>query len=112
MVFALSAPIAAVAGVLYAHYLTYIDPNSFTVMESILILSMLIVGGAGTITGPLIGATLLVAVPELLRFVGLPTSLAADIREMLYGALLVLFMLFRPQGLIAEQPRRKATVRP
>lgn len=71
-VFAVSAMLAALAGALYAHYITYIDPTSFTVMESILVISMVIIGGAGSLWGPLIGAVFLVTLPEALRFIGLP----------------------------------------
>jgi branched-chain amino acid transport system permease protein len=100
--FAVSAGLAATAGALYAHYVSYIDPSSFTVMESILVLSMVIVGGAGSRWGPVVGAGVLVILPELLRFVGLPSSLAADLRQLLYGLLLVLMLLFRPQGLVGN----------
>jgi branched-chain amino acid transport system permease protein len=101
-VFMISAAMAAVAGVLYATYITYIDPTSFTVMESIFIVSVVIIGGAGNLWGPVVGAIVLVALPELLRFVGLPNSVAANIRQILYGGLLVVFMLWRPQGLVGE----------
>ena len=59
---ATGAAIAAAAGAVYAHYLTYIDPSSFTIMDSVLVLSMVIVGGAGTLMGPILGATILVLV--------------------------------------------------
>lgn len=101
-VFAVSAGLAGMAGALYAHYVSYIDPSSFTVMESILILSMVIIGGAGSRWGPVVGAVVLVILPEILRFVGLPSSVAADLRQLLYGSILVLMMLFRPQGLVGN----------
>ena len=101
-VFMISAGVASVAGVLYATYITYIDPTSFTVMESILIISMVIIGGTGSLKGSVVGAIVLVALPELLRFVGLPNSIAANVRQILYGAALVGFMLWRPKGLIGE----------
>lgn len=100
--FAVGAALAASAGSLYAHYITYIDPTSFTVMESILIISMVIIGGAGSTWGPLIGAVVLVTLPEALRFVGLPSSVAANLRQILYGALLVIMMMFRPRGLVGK----------
>lgn len=100
--FAVSAALAAMAGSLYAHYITYIDPTSFTVMESILIISMVIVGGAGSTWGPLVGAVVLVALPEALRFVGLPTAIAANLRQIIYGSLLVIMMMFRPRGLVGN----------
>ena len=88
------------AGSLYAHYITYIDPTSFTVMESILIVSMVIIGGAGSSWGPLIGAVVLVTLPEGLRFIGLPSVVAANLRQVIYGTLLVMMMMFRPRGLV------------
>lgn len=88
--FAVSAVLAASAGSLYAHYVTYIDPTSFTVMESILVISMVIIGGAGSLWGPVIGAVVLVTLPEALRFLGLPSGVAANLRQVIYGILLVL----------------------
>ena len=87
---------------MYATYISYIDPTSFTVMESIFIISIVIIGGAGNLWGSVVGAVVLVALPELLRFIGLPGSIAANVRQMLYGSLLVAFMLWRPQGFIGE----------
>lgn len=100
--FAVSAALAASAGSLYAHYITYIDPTSFTVMESILVISMVIIGGAGSPWGPLIGAVVLVVLPEALRFVGLPSSVAANLRQIFYGTLLVVMMMVRPRGLVGQ----------
>jgi branched-chain amino acid transport system permease protein len=100
--FATSAALAALAGSLYAHYITYIDPTSFTIMESILIISMVIIGGAGSVSGPLVGALVLVTLPEALRFVGLPSATAANLRQIIYGTLLVVMMMFRPRGLIGK----------
>jgi branched-chain amino acid transport system permease protein len=101
-VFSVGACLAATAGSIYAHYFSFVDPTGFSVNESILILSMVIVGGPAGRYGALVGAVLLVAVPEALRFAGLPQSVAADLRQMLYGALLVLFVLFRPRGLAGD----------
>ncbi len=100
--FAVSAALAAMAGSLYAHYITYIDPTSFTVMESILIISMVIIGGAGSPWGPLVGALVLVTLPEALRFLGLPSAVAANLRQIIYGGLLVIMMMFRPSGLVGR----------
>lgn len=101
-VFMVGAGLAAIAGVIYATYITYIDPTSFTIMESIFIISIVIIGGAGNLKGSVVGAVVLVALPELLRFIGLPNAIAANVRQILYGALLVIFMLWRPQGFIGE----------
>ncbi len=101
-VFVAGASMAAVAGVMYAHYISFIDPTSFTIMESIFIISIVIIGGAGNIRGSIIGAVVLVSIPEALRFLGLPTALAANVRQILYGLLLVVFMVWRPQGFVGE----------
>jgi len=99
LVFIIGAFFAGIAGSLYAHYITFIDPSSFTVMESITILLMVIFGGMGSISGSIAGATILVVFPELLRFLGMPSSIAAQSRQMLYGLLLIILMIWRPQGL-------------
>lgn len=107
-VFVISASLASISGVIYATYITYIDPTSFTVMESIFIISIVIIGGAGNLKGSILGAAFLVALPELLRFVGLPNSVAANVRQILYGALLVIMMMWRPQGFLGEYAFRNA----
>jgi branched-chain amino acid transport system permease protein len=100
LIFAIGAFFAGVAGSLFAHYITFIDPSSFTVLESITILLMVIFGGMGSISGSIIGASLLVLLPELLRFLGMPSSIAAPTRQMLYGLLLIVLMIKKPQGLM------------
>jgi len=100
LVFIIGAFFAGIAGSLYAHYITFIDPSSFTVTESITILLMVIFGGMGSIQGSIVGAVILVVFPELLRFIGMPSSIAAPMRQMMYGLLLVILMLKRPQGIM------------
>ena len=97
--FMLASGLVGVAGALYASYVSYIDPTSFTIEESILMLSMVIVGGTGNVRGPLVGAAVLIAIPELLRFLALPDAVAANVRLLAYGLLLILMMHWRPQGL-------------
>ena len=99
-VFVISAFFAGIAGSLYAHYTTFIDPSSFTMTESITVLLMVIFGGVGSVSGSVAGAVILVILPELLRFLGLPSSIAAPMRQMIYGLLLVILMLRRPQGIM------------
>lgn len=100
LVFIIGAFFAGIAGSLYAHYITFIDPSSFTVLESITILLMVIFGGMGSISGAIVGAVILVVFPELLRFLGMPSSIAAPMRQMIYGLLLVVLMIKRPQGIM------------
>lgn len=102
LVFIIGSSMAAMAGVLYAYYISFIDPTSFTVMESIFIISIVIIGGAGSLWGPVIGAVVLVMLPEILRFVGMPNSIAANIRQILYGGLLVAFLMWQPQGIAGK----------
>lgn len=101
-IFAIGAFFAGIAGSLYAHYITYIDPSSFTPMGSLTILLMVVFGGMGSLTGSLVGAIALVILPELLRFMGFPSSVAAPLQQMIYGALLVVLMLVRPQGVLGK----------
>lgn len=112
LIVVVGAGMAGAAGVVYAHYITFVDPTSFTVMESILILSMVIIGGAGSLWGPAVGAAMLVTVPELLRFIGLNSSVAANVQQMLYGAGLVACMIWRPQGIIGEYAFQKSNAKP
>jgi branched-chain amino acid transport system permease protein len=107
LIFVIGAGMASVAGVMYAYYISFIDPTSFTIMESIFIISIVIIGGAGNIRGSVLGAAVLVILPEALRFLGMPSSIAANMRQIIYGALLVIFMLFRPQGFIGEYSFKK-----
>ena len=100
--FVVGAGMAAMAGVIYAYYISFIDPTSFTVMESIFILSIVIIGGAGNIWGSILGAAFLIILPEALRFLGMPSAIAANMRQIIYGAMLVLCMLYRPQGFLGK----------
>lgn len=97
--FALASGMVGLAGALYASYVSYIDPTSFSLNESILMLSMVIVGGTGNVRGPLTGAAALILLPELLRFMQFPDPVAANVRMLAYGLLLILLMHLRPQGL-------------
>ncbi len=101
-IFAFSAAWAAVAGTLFAFYTTSVDPFSFTLEESVFILTLAIVGGTGNLRGSVVGAIILISIPELLKFIQIPDAVAAQTRQILYGLLLILFMRFRSQGLIGE----------
>jgi len=102
IVFVVGAFFAGIAGSLYAHYITFIDPSSFTVMESIAVLLMVVFGGMASLGGSFVGAAILVIFPEFLRFLGMPSSIAAPLRQMIYGLLLVVLMIWRPQGLMGK----------
>jgi branched-chain amino acid transport system permease protein len=100
--FAISAGGAGRAGAMYANYVTFIDPTSFGFGESVYILSLVVVGGVATTRGPLLGATLLVIAPELLRFIGFSSSMDANLRQLLYGLLLIIFAMTRPSGIAGK----------
>jgi len=102
IVFVVGAFFAGIAGSLYAHYISFIDPSSFTIMESITVLLMVVFGGMGSLKGSFVGASALIILPELLRFLGMPNSVAAPLRQIIYGLLLVILMIWRPQGLMGK----------
>lgn len=90
--FMISAVLSGMAGVLYAHSIHYISPDTFTYNESVTILCMGIIGGIGTLSGPLIGAVLLTALPEMLRGF-------ASVRMIVYGLSLIVMISVSPGGL-------------
>jgi len=100
--FFIASAFVAIAGGMYASYVSYIDPTSFTIDESILMVSMVIIGGTGNFMGPVVGAIILIAIPEILRFLQMPDSIAANIRLLAYGLLLVVMIHKRPAGIAGE----------
>lgn len=93
LAFTLGSAVAGLAGSLYAHFLTFIMPVNFGFGQSIVILSMVVFGGIGTLRGPIVGAIVLGALPEISR----P---AMEYRTLLYGLLLLLLMRFQPDGIL------------
>jgi branched-chain amino acid transport system permease protein len=100
---ALAGAFAGMAGGMYATFLSFIDPSSFDLDASILLLTMVVVGGARTLAGSIVGPFLLLAMPQALSMLDIPTTIAAAARQLIYGVLLIAFMLFRPQGLLGER---------
>ena len=95
LAFAAGAMIAGLAGGFYVHYVGYVSPDSFTVRESVHILTIVAVGGMGTFSGPIVGALLINTLLQYLRFL-------ADYRLILYGVLLFLVSVFFPGGIVGE----------
>ena len=93
--FIIGTALAGMTGCVYAHRMGIIFSTNFAFTFSITILSMVVIGGIGTIRGPLLGAVLLGALPEVLRF-------ADEYRMLVYGILLVVMVRFQPQGLLGE----------
>jgi len=100
--FAASALFAGAAGSLFAHYTTFIDPSTFDVFATLLVLSMLVVGGLASARGALIGAFVLTVLSEALRFLPLPADSIGALRLMIYAVALVAIIIFRPQGITGE----------
>lgn len=98
----IAAACAGLAGALFASYLAFIDPSTFDVMTSVLVLAIVVVGGFANVRGSLLGALILILLPEALRFAGFPSSVAANMQQLVYGLALILFMLYRPQGIMGE----------
>ena len=95
VIFTLAAGLAGLAGSLYAHYITFINPETFGLHTSILILTMAVLGGMGSMAGSVLGAVILTALPEVLRQF-------QAYQDLLYGALLVGLLILRPEGILGR----------
>ena len=98
LAFAMGAFLAGLAGTIQAHSLSSVTPDSYVFLNSSFLLSAVVLGGMGTVMGPLLGAVLLLVIPEKLRFF-------QEWRLWLFGLALILMMRFRPEGLIASRRR-------
>ncbi len=115
LAFAMGATFAGVAGGLFAGFQGFVSPESFNLMESVMILCMIVLGGMGNIPGVILGATLLTVLPEALRYLGdwqqawLGRIVVDpdDLRMLLFGLALIVMMLYRPAGLWPSRLRRR-----
>ncbi|HKO06629.1 MAG TPA: branched-chain amino acid ABC transporter permease [Alphaproteobacteria bacterium] len=99
-----SSALCAVAGALYAFYLSFINVESFGLDTSILLMAMVIIGGTGTLFGPIIGTVLLLLLPAGLSYLSfLPRTEIGSIQQMMYGLAMVVLMIFRPGGLVGRR---------
>ncbi|MFQ6121173.1 MAG: branched-chain amino acid ABC transporter permease, partial [Methanosarcinales archaeon] len=94
----ISAFFAGIAGSLYAHYITFIDPSSFTILQLIPVLAIIIIGGLASLKGTVIATIILVLLPEPLRFIGFPSSIVGPMRQIIYALLLLLILIYKPKG--------------
>ena len=115
LAFAMGATFGGISGGLFSAFQGFISPESFTLLDSIMILCMVVLGGMGNVPGVVLGAVLLTALPEALRYVG-PLQNEwfgrvfidpSDLRMLLFGLALVLMMLFRPAGLWPSKVRKR-----
>ena len=95
----ISAFFAGIAGSLFASYISYIDPGTFYLSELILILTIVIVGGAASIRGSIVGTIVVLLIPEVLRLFALPTSILGPARLIVYALVLIGILLYRPRGM-------------
>ena len=100
--FMISSAFIGWASYIFATYMTYIYPGGFHLEESIFILIAVLVGGSGTIRGAIAGAVFVIVVPELLRLAGLPENIAAPMKQIFFGLILILVMRYRPNGIMGE----------
>jgi len=104
--FVIGSTFAGLAGTLWAHYITFVSPGDFTLLETILALLIVVMGGKGTEWGPILGTIVLIFFQESLRFLRLPsewTRYLAPLQQMIFGGLLALLMIYRPEGLIGDK---------
>ena len=100
VVFAIGCGIAGIAGGLYAFYYQYISPDQYEVLQSAAILTMVVLGGMSTTWGPVVGAILLITVPQAITFLNLPPSVMAPVQGIIFTSLVLLFLFLRPAGLV------------
>lgn len=100
VIFAIGCGIAGIAGGVYAYYFQYISPDQFEVLQSAAILTMVVLGGMGTAFGPVVGAVLLLAIPQAITFLQLPPSIMAPMQGIIFTSLVLLFLFLRPAGIM------------
>lgn len=93
---------AGIAGSLFAHYLSFIDPSSFGLTEIILVFTIVIVGGIASFEGTIAGTFIIILIPEMLRFFSLPSSILGPMRQMIYSLILLGILMFKPRGLFGR----------
>ncbi|CAN7380999.1 branched-chain amino acid ABC transporter permease [Pseudorhodoferax sp. LjRoot39] len=101
--FALSAALAGLAGALYAHKISFLSPDQFSVLQSIDLLLMVVIGGLGSVHGAFLGAIFLIAMPQLIAlgkgYLPEVIAMAPGLQGFVYGVVLIVFVLFEPLGL-------------
>ncbi len=119
LAFGMGATFGGVAGVMFAGYQSFITPEAFSLQESIMIVAMVVLGGIGHIPGVIVGALLLAALPEVLRYVAGPLQAMTDgrldasiLRQLLIAVAMIVIMLLRPRGLWPSPEHGKAAPTP
>ena len=98
----ISAFFAGIAGSLFAHYIRFIEPSSFYLGDIILVLIIVLIGGLASIRGSIIGTFIILLIPEVLRFLNLPSSVIGPMRQIIYAIVLLAILLYKPKGLFGK----------
>ncbi|MDO8581454.1 MAG: branched-chain amino acid ABC transporter permease [bacterium] len=98
----LSGMIAGLAGALYAHYIGFIDPSSFYLGDLVIIVAAVVIGGLGSLPGSVIGIAIYFLIPEVLRFINIPTETFGAVRQIIFITVLLLIILVRPKGILGK----------
>jgi len=104
-IFAIGCGMAGGAGGLYAYYFQYVSPEQFEVLASAQVLTMVVLGGMGTAFGPVVGALLLLAIPQAITFLQLPPSIMAPLQGIIFTVLVLMFLYLRPSGILGGKGR-------
>jgi branched-chain amino acid transport system permease protein len=119
LAFGMGASFGGVAGSMFAAFQTFVSPESFSLMESVMIVAMVVLGGMGYLPGVILGALLLAALPEVLRYVAGPLQQMTDgrldasiLRQLLIALAMIIIMLLRPRGLLPPPEHGKAAPTP
>jgi branched-chain amino acid transport system permease protein len=119
LAFGMGATFGGVSGAMFAAFQGFVSPESFTLMESVMIVAMVVLGGLGNIPGVILGALLLSALPEVLRYVAGPLQQLTDgrldaaiLRQLLIALAMIVIMLLRPRGLWPSPEHGKAAPTP
>jgi len=98
----ISAFFAGIAGSLFAHYLSYIDPSSFFISDLIIIFSIIIVGGLASLKGTVLAGIIMISLPEILRFVDIPSYMVGPVRQMMSATIIIAILMLKPKGLFGR----------
>ncbi len=101
--FVLISFFAGIMGGVYASYIGFISPWNFALDQLIILIAAVIIGGMASFWGSVVGAALIILLPEPLRFMDLPTDIVGAMRNAIYGLLVILFMIFKPNGILGKR---------
>jgi branched-chain amino acid transport system permease protein len=108
VLFGIGSACAGLAGGLYAHYFLFISPDQFDLLYSAAILTMVVVGGVGTVMGPVVGAILLQILPQGLSFLKLPAAITGPMQGIMFTGLVLVFLFLKPNGVVGQSTPQRA----